>query len=111
MDEHRFDDFPAVIDRQPPDRQSPEAVVSPRTREAHEVFNRELPRPLEERPGQWVAYHGPRRIGFASTKEEIYRACREQGLKDDELLVDCIEPPMGDISFGAEAILDFFSEG
>src|SRR4051794_27765725 len=36
------------------------------------AFRRDLPALLKERPGQWVAYHGPNRVGFASTDDELY---------------------------------------
>lgn len=84
------------------------AFVSPLMIEADAAFRRDLPQLLEDRPGEWVAYHGPERIGFAPTKDEMYRRCRERGLGEDEFLVSCVEPGE-DLMFGPGAILDAFS--
>ena len=32
---------------------------------AEDAFRRDLPLLLKERPGEWVAYHGDRRVGIA----------------------------------------------
>ena len=108
MEEHRSNDAPTGVGAQPSQDQSPDVFVSPLIREAHEFYERQLPQLLQERPGQWVAYHGAERIGFAATKQEMYQVCRDRGFDLDETLVECIEPLMGDIIFGPGAIGDIF---
>lgn len=56
------------------------------------AFRRDLPALLKERPGEWVAYHGDRRIGIARTDLELYKECARLGLPDDECIVSPIEP-------------------
>jgi hypothetical protein len=68
--------------------------------ESHETFLQDLGQLLNERPGQWVAYHGAERIGFASTKAELYQQCFRRGLKRGEFLVRSIEPEPGEIVIG-----------
>ena len=68
-----------------------EPFVSPQLNMAYEAFRRDLTQLLQERPGQWVGYHGSERVGFAATKEEMYRLCRDRGLEEDEFFVSCIE--------------------
>jgi hypothetical protein len=70
---------------------------------ALQAFERELPQLWEERPGQWVAYQGERRLGFAEQKHELYQRCFEQGLSRDEFVVFCIEPLMTEVIFGVDA--------
>lgn len=60
--------------------------------QALRAFERELPQLWEERPGQWVAYRGEERLGFATQKHELYQGCFEQGLARGEFVVFCIEP-------------------
>jgi hypothetical protein len=109
MDEHPSEDSPTGVGAQPSQDQSPYAFVSPWIREAHEVYERELPQLLQERPGQWVAYHGAERIGFAPTKQEMYQVCRDHGFDLDETLVECIEPLMGDLFWGPGPLDDLLS--
>jgi hypothetical protein len=56
------------------------------------AFWRDLAQLLQERPGQWVAYHGDRQLGFASTGTELWRECLRQGLSPTEFVVRSIEP-------------------
>jgi hypothetical protein len=55
------------------------------------AFARDLPCLLQERPGQWVAYHGNEQIGFAATSTELYERCRSKGIAEDDLVVLRIE--------------------
>jgi hypothetical protein len=64
---------------------------------ALETFRRDLPRLLEERPGQWVAYHGDQLIGFAATPPELYEVIHRRGLPGQEYVVCCIEPEPPDV--------------
>jgi hypothetical protein len=58
------------------------ASTPPAILQAQEVFLRELPELLKERRGQWVAYHGDRRIGFGRTEHALWRECVRQGYQD-----------------------------
>jgi hypothetical protein len=60
-------------------------------RQAVQAFEQDLPQLWAERPGQWVAYRGDRRLGFATQKHELYQHCLQAGLQLDELVVFCIE--------------------
>jgi hypothetical protein len=64
--------------------------IPPAIREAQKAFQRDLPQLLRERPGQWVAYHGDKPIGFAATKTALCQECEGRGY--EEYLVRCIEP-------------------
>ncbi len=68
--------------------------------QAFRAFERELPQLWEERPGQWVAYRGEERLGFATQKHELYQRCFEQGLAADEFFIFCIEPFEDVVYFG-----------
>jgi hypothetical protein len=59
---------------------------------ALETFRRDLPRLMKERPGQWVAYHGDRLIGFAKTPTGLYQDFDRRGVPGQEYHVGCIEP-------------------
>ena len=71
--------------------------------QAFRAFERDLPQLWEERPGQWVAYQGERRLGFATQQHELYQRCFEQGLTREEFVVFCIEPLETEIIFGVDA--------
>jgi hypothetical protein len=74
-----------------------------RGEQAFRAFERELPQLWEERPGQWVAYRGEERLGFATQKHELYQRCFEQGLVLDEFFIFCIEPFEDVVYFGVDA--------
>ncbi len=61
------------------------------------TFRRDLPRLLEERPGQWVAYHGDQLVGFAKTDLELYQECERRGYRGRDYVIYCIEPELPDI--------------
>jgi hypothetical protein len=67
---------------------------------ALETFLQELPQLWAERPGQWVAYQGDRRLGFATQKHELYQLCLEAGLQRDEFVVFCIEAQQAEMDLG-----------
>jgi hypothetical protein len=56
------------------------------------TYRRDLPRLLEERPRQWVAYHGDQLVGFAKTDLELYQECERRGYRGRDYLVAPIEP-------------------
>jgi hypothetical protein len=60
--------------------------------QALRAFERDLRQLWAERPGQWVAYRGDHRLGFAAHKHELYHQCFAQGLTRGEFAVFCIEP-------------------
>jgi hypothetical protein len=84
--------------------------VSPFILWAEDTFRRDLPKLLEERPGQWVAYHGQQRIGFGATKQQLYQECVNRGLPPEQFHILCVEPEIGELMFGPGAIEDIASE-
>jgi hypothetical protein len=74
---------PAVPDFEPV--RIPAAIL-----EAQAAFERDLPRLLKERPGQWVAYRPEGPVVFAATDLALYRECERLGLR--EFITRCIEP-------------------
>jgi hypothetical protein len=66
-------------------------LVPPIIIEAQNAFSRDLPQLLQERRGQWVAYHGQSRLGFGATKTALYQDCLRRGLKADTFVVRRIE--------------------
>src|SRR5438270_411226 len=58
--------------------------------EAQAAFERDLPRLLKERPGQWVAYRPEGPVLFAATSVELHQECWRRGY--DEIVTRCIEP-------------------
>jgi putative addiction module component (TIGR02574 family) len=67
---------------------------------AWHAFARDLPQLRAERPGQWVAYHGEKQLGFARHKHELYQDCFRQGWQRGEFVVFCIEPQETEITLG-----------
>src|SRR5437773_948890 len=106
MEEPRSSDSRQAADEPPHRGRSPDAFVSPLLLEADEVFRREFPQLLKERPSQWVAYHGSQRIDFAATKEQIVQESLDRGLERGEIFVRCIGPQMGDLFWGPGPIGD-----
>ena len=72
----------------------PDFGIPPMVARSREAFLRDLPRLLEERPRDCVAYHGDEQLGFAKTRTELFQACLRRGLKREEFLVCSIEPQM-----------------
>jgi hypothetical protein len=69
-------------------------VVLPGIRRSQGALRRALPELLAQRKlrGKWICYAGDERIGIASTKAALVRACLERGLDDDAFYVGMIEP-------------------
>lgn len=84
--------------------------VPPLVAQAQEAFRRDLTQLLQERPGQWVVYTGPRQLGFAKTKTELYQECLRRGMQPDEFLVCCIEPESGPLLFGPGMMEEFLRD-
>ncbi len=70
----------------------PVPELPPPVQQALETFHRDLPQLLQERPGQWVAYSGDRRLGFGRTKTQLYQECVGGGLAPGQFLVRLIRP-------------------
>lgn len=68
--------------------------------QALQAFEKDLAQLWAERPGQWVAYQGDRRLGFANHKHELYQHCFQRGLACDEFVIFCIEPQETEITLG-----------
>lgn len=68
------------------------------------AFQQDLPHLWAERPGQWVAYHGERQLGFAMHKHELYQHCYQSGMQQDEFVIFCIEPQETEITLGPVAM-------
>jgi hypothetical protein len=58
-----------------------------------------------ERPGQWVAYHGDRQVGFAQHKHEMYQHCLQAGLPRGDFVVFWIGPQETEVVLGS-VVLD-----
>ena len=71
-----------------------EASVYERSQAA---FYRDLPGLLHEHCGEWVAYHGEERVGFAPTRVQLYEECFRRGFQEDEFYIGRLwkrpEPP------------------
>ncbi|GEM_PF-2441520 len=59
--------------------------------QAESAFEKDLPQMWLERPGQWVAYRGDERLGFAAQKHTVYQQCLQRGFVNEEIAVFCIE--------------------
>jgi hypothetical protein len=95
---------------QPTSDEPPPVGVSPFILWAEDAFRHDLAHLLEERPGQWVAYHGHQQLGFAPTKQQLYQECVNRGLQPEEFHILSIEPEMGDLMFGPGAIEDIVNQ-
>ncbi len=101
----RDDDPATTLPQQIEDQQSSQSEqaplrIPPLIEQAWVGFRRDLPQLLRERPGQWVAYHGDKQIGFAKTDLELHRERSRRGIEEDEFLVLCIEPEVEGIIMG-----------
>ncbi len=82
------------------------AEVPEGIRRSKDAFLRDLPELLKNRKrrGQWVAYHGEKRLGFAPTQAALYQRYLRKGLSSDDFYVGKIathvpEPETIDPSF------------
>ena len=64
------------------------------------AFQREAVLLVPEHRGEWVAYHGDKRLGFARTRAEVWQACLDQGLPEGEFWVFNVQPILGDEVIG-----------
>ena len=78
-----------------PEAHVPEAevLIPPGIRRSQAALRRALPDLLgqEKLRGQWICYTGDERIGIASSKATLVRACLERGLDDDAFYVGKVE--------------------
>jgi hypothetical protein len=70
--------------------------IPPGIQRSKDAFLRDLPALLQikKRQGQWVAYHGEERLGFARTQAELDQLCFRRGLKLVDFYVGWIGPQM-----------------
>jgi hypothetical protein len=61
------------------------------------AFERDLPALLQERPWQWVLYHGDERIMFAKDPRVLYQEMQRRGFRGRDCVVGSIEDPLPDI--------------
>jgi hypothetical protein len=54
------------------------------------AFQRELPELRKRYPGQWVAYHGQRRIGEGDCETVLWKACVKRGLKEGSFVTHLV---------------------
>jgi hypothetical protein len=57
-------------------------LAPPAFLEAQAAFLRDRPELLQERRGQWVAYHGATRIAVAATRDGLWEECLRQGYQE-----------------------------
>ena len=67
---------------------------------AWETFQGEAALLAPEHTGEWVAYHGRKRVGFAKTRVELWEACLGQGLPEGEFWVFNVQPIVGEEVIG-----------
>jgi hypothetical protein len=63
--------------------------------QACQAFERDCPELLAEHRGEWVAYHGDRRIALAPTRAELWQECVRRGLPDGQFWLFDIQPVEG----------------
>jgi hypothetical protein len=63
--------------------------------QACQAFDRDCPELLAEHRGEWVAYHGDRRIAFGPTHAELWQECERRGMPDGEFWLFNIQPVEG----------------
>jgi hypothetical protein len=63
---------------------------------SHQTFMRELPELLKRHRGQWVAYHGDQRLGFAHNSTKLIRQWHARGVPQGELGLFMVVPDYPD---------------
>ena len=68
-------------------------MIEPQMLRSQQAFWRDLPELLQRRKwrGQWVCYHGDKRIGIAKDTPELVRSCLQLGLERGEFYVGRIK--------------------
>lgn len=84
----------ALLEQTAEQEPSKPSAIPPGILRSQQALRRELPQLLTQRKlqGKWVCYAGDERIGIASTKTALVRACLKRGLDDDAFYVGKIEP-------------------
>jgi hypothetical protein len=67
---------------------------------AEQAFEREAEGFVADHQGEWVGYHGDRRVGFGRTRAEVSQECLRQGLPEGEFWVFNIQPVTGEEALG-----------
>jgi hypothetical protein len=68
--------------------------------QAYLAFERDAPLFYPEHCGEWVAYHGDKRVGFGATRAELWQECLSRGVPDGEFWVFNIQPIVSIESIG-----------
>ncbi len=63
----------------------------PMIQQSIDAFRRDLPKLLKTHLGQWVAYHGDKRIGFGKTETELYQEGFRRSLTRNDFIVGFVE--------------------
>src|SRR5947199_2530600 len=63
--------------------------------QAWAAFQRDYPQLLQQRCGQWVAYRGDERVGFAPTASELHHECLHRRYQPHEFAVCTLCPVAG----------------
>jgi hypothetical protein len=105
-DGHRFPDGGEL----PAESQLPREVP-PGIQRSKAAFLRDLPSLLRQkkRKGQWVVYHGDKRLRFSKSQAELYQMCVRRGLALTEVYVGRIAPhppEPEEIDTGVQEFLD-----
>jgi hypothetical protein len=79
---------------------TPRVEATDARRLAWTTFQSDYSSLIKDHAGEWVAYRGSERLGFARTKTELYQECLHRGLNREEFLVCCIEPDVDELYFG-----------
>ncbi len=91
----RYQDVPRTSDGGdlPAESQLPREVP-PGIQRSKKAFRRDLPYLLRQkkRKGQWVVYHGDKRLAFGKSQAELDQLCVRRGLALTEVYVGLIEP-------------------
>jgi hypothetical protein len=87
-----------------------ESKIHPLISKAEDAFRRDFDQLMRERSGQWVAYHGDERVGFAATDEDAYALCSSKGIHLSLVLVRSIGAVGDDFFMGPAFTEDLIEE-
>ena len=71
-----------------------EEGLGPMVAKGYLEYRRNLPSLLSKHRGNWVAYHGSKRLTISPSKTTLYQKSLEGGVPEDELLVLHIDEDM-----------------
>src|SRR5262249_551010 len=105
----RYERVRAYLEPQEAERSKIPVEVPEGIQRSRAAFLRDLPTLLKQknRRGQWVAYHGEQRLGFARTETELYQKCLRRGLKELEFYVGWILPQSSETETVDPSVFEF----